>query len=615
MRSAPHEVPKPFPQRLLVAGLLALLVSACATTGSNPPPAPAQARGEPAAGGEATGQAASPTPGSPRAELPPVDLDGRMLFGIVSSEIALQRGELRYAYTELMRLARETRDPRLARRATEVALGSRALPQALDAAALWHEISPGDPEAETSHASMLLIAGRYDEARPLLEHQLAASANPAGLLDQLGRMLAKGKDPGAGLDLLEALAKKIPADPSTTFNTELVLARSARDAGKAERAAAHARAALALRPDSEAAAVGIANALADGEGPSAHEGRAEAISLLDGFLARHEDANDARLARARALVAESRIEQARAGFEELLRHKPDSPDAHFALGALALDAERYAEARPHFERYLELAASDPEREPDLAYLNLARVAEGEHRYEDALAWLHKVKSPGQAGNAREREAFVLAHLDRVDEGMRLLEAMPLAGDEDRTRVVLAQAQILRDAHRYQQSFDLLEGALKDHPDDTSLLYESAMSAERLDRIEIMEKRLRRVLALAPEAAHAYNALGYTLADRNIRLQEAYDLIRRALTLAPDDGFIVDSLGWVQFRLGRLDAARESLQRAYRLKADPDVAAHLGEVLWALGDRAAARELLLDASRRDGESDTLRETLGRLKIQP
>jgi len=180
---------------------------------------------------------------------------------------------------------------------------------------------------------------------------------------------------------------------------------------------------------------------------------------------------------------------------------------------------------------------------------------------------------------------------------------------------LAQGQLLRDAHRYQASFDLLEKSLQSVPEDTGLLYEAAMSAERLDRVDVMEEHLRHLLRLRPDYAHAYNALGYSLADRNIRLQEAYQLIDHALRLAPDDGFIVDSMGWVQFRMGNLVAARETLTRAFQLKADPDVAAHLGEVLWASGDHSGARELLLNARKRDGDSETLRETLRRLQIQP
>ena len=337
--------------------------------------------------------------------------------------------------------------------------------------------------------------------------------------------------------------------------------------------------------------------------------------MLQRFLMAHPAAADVRQVYARLLVGEGHLEEARQQFDELLRQNPKNLDPLFALGVLALEAERFIEARGYFERYLDALGSSPDRDLDLVYMNMARVAEGERRFPEALDWLHKVRGADQIEAAHERQAFILGRMNRAEEGLEILRQMPANTAEERTQNILAQGQLLRDAHRYEESFQLLDEALRASPDDTGLLYESAMSAERLDRIDLMEVRLRHLLRLRPDYAHAYNALGYSLADRNIRLQEAYQLINHALTLAPDDGFIVDSMGWVQYRLGNLKAAREALTRAFQLKADPDVAAHLGEVLWATGDHSGARELLLEAQKRDGESDTLRDTLQRLKIQP
>jgi tetratricopeptide (TPR) repeat protein len=468
-------------------------------------------------------------------------------------------------------------------------------------------------------ASLLVATGKLDEARPLVEHQIAISADPLAILDRLQRMLGHAPDPARGLAMVESLAARFLADPRRAFDANLVLSRAARDAGNAGRSLQYARAALDLRSESEssaeASALAVVQSLLDADGPAGKTGREVAVSFLARFVPRHDRAEEARLAYARLLVAVGRIDDARHQFEDLLRGAPDRPEALYALGVLALDGERNAEARSWFERYLAVAPADDAAQSELAWMAMGRVAEGEHHYDEALQWFRKVRSTARLPEAREREAFSLAHLGRIDEGMQVLASLPLEAGEDGTRVPIAQGQLLRDAHRYAESFDLLELALKAHPDDTGLLYESAMSAERLDRIGIMEERLRRVLALQPDAAHAWNALGFTLADRNIRLDEAYQFIDHALSLAPEDGYIIDSMGWVQFRLGRLDAARSSLQRAYRLKQDPDVAAHLGEVLWATGDHAAARDLLLDARRRDEHSEALRETLERLKIVP
>lgn len=603
------------------AALLVLLLAAGSGTGCASAPAAGTAAGNHAAPAAAEVPAVTALPADP---LPQVDLDGELLFRLIVGEIAAQRGEAGTAYAEFMTVARRTRDPRPAHRAVEIAINARALDQALEAADLWHTLAPHNAEADQTYASLLVANGHHEKAFPVLQRQIAAAPNPIEILDRLQRVLVHAPEPAQGAAILERLARPYFDAPATGFDAHLIVARAARGAGDNATAVAQARAALALRPDAELAVMSVAQLLVEGATKPAGEGgapdpgapaRAEALGMLARFVQGHPQAAEVRQMYARLLVGEGRLDEGRREFEELLRRDPGSPDPLFALGVLALEAERYDEARGYLERYLAALGPGAERDLDLVYLNMARVAEGQRRYDEALDWLRKVKGADQLDAARERQAFLLGRLNRVDEGLQLLRQLPLATPEQRTQSVLAQGQLLRDAHRYEDSFRLLEKALQDSPDDTSLLYESAMSAERLDRIDLMESRLRHLLRLRPDYAHAYNALGYSLADRNIRLPEAYQLIGRALALAPDDGFIVDSMGWVQYRMGNLPAARESLTRAFRLKADPDVAAHLGEVLWASGDHSRAREVLLNAQQRDGDSDTLRDTLQRLKIQP
>jgi tetratricopeptide (TPR) repeat protein len=605
---------------------LACLLGACATS---PRPLPGDAIGAPtlaAAAPSATVPAAAP--GSPDGG--ESALTSEMLFRLMFGEIAVQRGESASAYTAFMTVARESHDPRVARRAVEVALGARAMAQALEASALWHTLAPDDADAAQSYASLLVATGHFEQARPLLERQMASAPQPLELLDRLQRVLMRAPQPEQGYALLESLSRPYIEAPATAFDAHQILARGALAAGRPDEAVSQARTALALRPDAETAVVALAQLLADpgpkgdakaggdelaGTAPDSGANHREALAMLERFLALHPDAPDARNVYARLLVGDGRLDEARAQFEALLERSPQSADPLFALGVLALESERYDDARSYLERYIGRVGPEGEHDLDLVYLDMARVAEGQRHFDEALDWLHKVHGTEQVDVARERRAFVLAHMNRVEEGLELLRAMPGTTDAQRTQRALALGQLLRDARRYQESYDLLDKALQSSPDDTGLLYETAMSAERLDRIDVMEKRLRHLLELRPDYAHAYNALGYSLADRNIRLQEAYQLIDRALALSPGDGFIMDSMGWVQYRMGNLAAARESLQRAFRLKADPDVAAHLAEVLWASGERSAARELLLDAQKRDGDSDTLRDTLHRLKIKP
>jgi tetratricopeptide (TPR) repeat protein len=547
--------------------------------------------------------------------LPDVELTGPLLFEIVAAEVAAQRGEPSAAFTTLMKAARETGDPRLARRATEIALGARAAALALESAQLWRQLDGGSSEAEQTYASLLVANGRYDEARPLLRKQVAEDEDPMAVLERVQRLLARAPDQIKALALLDTLAEPYLKDRKRGFNVHLILAHGAHAAGQDARATEEARAALAMRPDSEQAAISAAQFMLEARPKAEAAGRADAIALLAGFLQRNPSAAEARLAYARLLIGDGRNDAARSQFEELLRRDPHSPDPLFALGVLSMQADLRPQAHEYFERYLKAIEDGADREPDPAYLNLARIAEDDQKYDEAFDWLHRVHSPEQVLTARIREAFLLAKLNRVDEALKILHETSTESADERTQVLLSQGQILRDAHRYQESYDLLSAALKATPDDPNLLYETAMSAERLDRLDVMETHLRHLVQLRPDYAHAYNALGYTFADRNIRLKEAYELIDKALQLAPDDGFILDSMGWVQFRMGNLTAARDYLKRAYKLKPEADVAAHLGEVMWLQGDRDAARNVWHEASQRESDNETLKETLQRLDVKP
>jgi tetratricopeptide (TPR) repeat protein len=577
------------------------LIVGCA---SHPPAQPPATTAEPAA--------EAPPASRP---LPEVDLTATLLFEILTAEVAVQRGEYNTAFATLMKAARETRDPRLARRATDVAFGARAIAQALESAQLWRELDSGSPEAEQTYTSLLVVNGHYTEAKPLLQKQIREEEDPLATLERVQRLLARAPDQPAALALLDSLAEPYLKDRKRAFNVHLILAHGAHAAGESARATDEARKALAMKPDSEQAAIAAAQFMLETKNKTEATGRNDAIALLSGFLQRNPSAAEARLAYARLLVGDGRNDAARAQFEELLRSDPRSPDPLFALGVLSLQADLRPQARQYFQEYLKAIEDGADREPDPAYLNLARVAEDDQKYDEAFDWLHRVHSPEQALTARIREAFLLAKINRLEDSLKVLREIHPESADDRLQITLSQGQILREAHRYQESYDLLAEALRATPDDPNLLYETAMSAERLDRLEVMETHLRHLVQLRPDYAHAYNALGYTFADRNIRLKEAYELIDKALQLAPDDGFILDSMGWVQYRLGNLSAARDYLGRAYRLKPEADVAAHLGEVMWLQGDREAARNVWREASRRESDNETLKETLQRLDVKP
>ena len=575
----------------------------------------------------AKGSAAGSGPAHAVAGTPPnVALTSSLLYRLIFAEIAAQRGEPEAAFAAMMESARDTRDPRLARRATEIAIDARDAGRALQGSALWHTLAPRDPGARQAYVSLLLANGRFRTVRPYLEQDLAQTPDPVAFLDQLQTVLAHAPDRKRGYALLDGLAQPYYHDPIRGFPVEVIAARAARAANDHAATEEHAQAALALRPDSALATILVAQIWLNGSAPpedgsrpdGADDGRSQAITTLSGFLVKHPESARVREAYARLLLGEGRLEEARAQFKELARMDPQNPEPLFALGALALEAERYGTAREYFRRYLAATGpTGPGRNKDLLYTDMSQVAEGEQRYGEALSWLHKVQGAKQRAVAAVSEALVLGRMGRIAEATRKLDAIPAPTPADQVQHLLARAELLRDAHHDQEAYQLLRHALKQYPGDPDLLYGAAMAAEQINRVDVMEKLLRRLMALHPDYAHAYNALGYTLADRNIRLHEAARLIDRALALAPDDGFIVDSKGWLQYRQGDLQAARATLLRAYRLKEDPDVAAHLGEVLWTLGDHQAARALLLQAQRRNTESDsaTLQDTLRRLHIKP
>jgi tetratricopeptide (TPR) repeat protein len=255
--------------------------------------------------------------------------------------------------------------------------------------------------------------------------------------------------------------------------------------------------------------------------------------------------------------------------------------------------------------------------PDLgstqAYLLLSQAAEQQKDYAGAEAWLAKVNSPQRALDVQARRASLLAKQGKLKEARELIRRTPEKTAEDSRAKLLAEAQLLRDAKQWSEANTVLASANQKFPDDADLLYEQSMMAEKLNRMDEMERLLRKVIELKPDHHHAYNALGYSLAERNQRLPEALGLIKKALDLAPGEPFITDSLGWVEYRMGNRDEALRLLQQAYKSRPDVEIGAHLGEVLWMSGQRDEARRVLRDARNKDNANDVLKETLARLRV--
>jgi tetratricopeptide (TPR) repeat protein len=531
-----------------------------------------------------------------------VPITGALLYQLMAAELAAQQGELGAAYSIYHKLTR-TRDPRLARRATELALQGRALAQSVEAAELWRQLAPTSKEPRQALALLYASSGRFDDAYALLATEMKDAANPAVELGRVQRQLVRSQDRAGAFGLLQRLAQPYLANA----DIHLVLAAGAQAAGMTD-APPKARAALALQPESRPQCW-----------RPCRSSRPRTAPPLSSCCARHwrgrTHRRNSRLAYARMLVADKQYPAARAQFEELLKAEPSNADLLYSLGLLSLQGNLLNEARTYFTRYLELVAnqSGEERDLDQVYLYLAQIAEDEKQYAEALKWLHRVEGGDEYVPARVREALVLAKMQRPEDARKLLRSVSTSSADERVQLLLAEAQVLRETRRYEEAFNLLTQALEKSPDNVALLYDTAMTAEKLGRIEAMERQLRRVIELRPDYAHAYNALGYTFADRSVRLPEALQLIEKAHQLAPDDAFILDSMGWVYYRMGDLANARKYLELAYESRPDAEVGIHLAEVLWTQGEQTRARVLLREAKAKEPSNELLKSTIARLRI--
>ncbi len=539
---------------------------------------------------------AAPAAPEPRANLPVLELTEPILYELLLAEIALQRDSAGLAAQTYADLARRTKDPRIARRAVEVANFARTPQFALEAARAWHEADPQSVQALQTLAGLLVGARRVDDAEPYLAKLLAAdgASSASGFL-QLGRLLAGNPDKAANLRVVRNLAAKHPDMPQA----HIAVAQAALAANDEATALAETRRAAKLQPGWEVAAIFEAQILQ-------RRSPQEASAALAAFLAKYPEAREARLAYARALVGERKFAEARAEFETLLAANPGNADVIYAVALLAAQLKDYPTAEKSLKRLLDMGF----RDPNGVRFTLGQIAEEQKQWQAAIDWYQSIQRGDQYLASRLRVAGVMAKQGRLAEARAYLQGVN-AG-EQRVQLLIAEAQLLREANQHREAFDLLGKALQAQPDQPELLYDHALTAEKLERFDVLEGNLRKLIQMRPDHAHAHNALGYSFADRNLRLPEARKLIERALELAPEDYFIVDSLGWVLYRQGDLKGAAAQLRRAYVGRPDGEIGAHLGEVLWMMGERAEAERIWDESLKNHPDNETLQKTVKRLR---
>ena len=548
-------------------------------------------------------------------QLPEVTLTSSLMYRILAAEIAAQRGSFLSAGKTMLDLAREVGDYRLARRALEFYLGGGNLPGALESARTWLRITPDDTEAATTEMALAAASGQTSGLATALRKQIDAAKDKNAGIAQAVHVLSRMPDKRSALSILSTAIAESTA--RNTLAAHLALADMASAAGDRERALEEARRALGVAPRSEEAAMRVFE-YGLGVDPAA------ALRDAAGFAAAHPQARRLRLMMVSHMTDLRQYDAAMNELQSMTKRAPEDFDLLFIQAQVAYRAKNLDQARGFLEQFITVqtqrqrgsaaGATDAPSALAEAYQLFAQIADEQGKLDEAVSLLAKIEDPSARYSARIKQAMIRARQNRVDEAIALIDSGSPQSDDERILGFSAGAQILRDADRLGDAIKRLNAADKALPDTIEIKYELAMLYERDNKMRDTERLLREVIAIDPGHAHAHNALGYSLADRNQRLPEALELITRALSLAPKDPFILDSMGWVKFRMGDNQAALEYLEQAYAKRPEADIAAHLAEVLWRLGRRDEAQKYLKEGAQREPKNPTLIDTAKRLGVR-
>jgi tetratricopeptide (TPR) repeat protein len=517
-----------------------------------------------------------------------------LLYEFLLSEIAGQRGNDALAVEGSTDLAKKTRDPRLAMRAAHLALQFGRTDKAVEALRVWRDADPSSLMARRMLASVLVRSGKLDEASEELVKLLKADeAHSAQNFIQIDQMLAGYPDKAAALKLLRELAQPYPRVAEAHWG----IAQLAQAAGDGELALNEVRQARHLRPKWDMAASLEALLLQKNE-PQ------KGLDVLRSYLSHYPDAREIRLQYARALLDQKQYKPAREEFQHMADENPDNPEMAYAIALISLQMNDLKSA----EKELQVALSKGKKDQDTVQYYLGQLSEAKKNPDEALAFYREVKGGEYWVVAQIRIAYLLSQRGQFSEARQLLQHAQGTDNQQRVQLVMAEAQLLRDANQFDEAYQVLNKALEKLPDHIDLIYDTAMMADKVGKQDVFEQLMRRLIKLKPDHAQAYNALGYGLLERNERIPEAMKLVEKALQLAPDDASIMDSVGWGYYRSGKLDESVKMLRRAYTSNANPEIAAHLGEVLWMRGDKAEAKKIWQDSLKENAGNEELQAVI-------
>lgn len=540
-------------------------------------------------------------------------LDAELFYQLLLGELNVRADEPNAGFALILDAARKTNDPTLYQRAVELAFQARSGEAALQAARAWKQAFPQSREANRYVLQILVALNRVPESvEPLkTEIALADPADRASIIGALGRAYSRAADKKQAATVVEQALGAYLNDKATGPAAWSAVGRLRLAASDSNGALEAARRGQALDPRAEGPAL-LALEMMDPKLPAAE---AVVRKYMEG-----QPLAELRMGYARALLDANRSAEALQQLQIVTRERPEFPEAWLAQGTLLVQDHQLAPAEAALKKYLELAGQqaageDRNRGTAQAYLSLAQIAEKRRDFAQAGAWLDRIENAQDLVQAQNRRASILARQGRLDDARKLIHALPERTPADARMKTLAEVQLLRDNKQYKAAYDLLAQAVAKDPADVDLLYDQAMVAEKMGDFALMEKLLRQLIAAKPDYHHAYNALGFSLAERNQRLPEAKQLIQKALEYAPGDPFITDSLAWAEFRMGNNTEALRLLQGAYKERPDPEIAAHIGEVLWVIGQREQAMTVWREGLLLNAENETLQETLKRLKVKP
>lgn len=520
---------------------------------------------------------------------------------LLMAEFSARSKEYAKASQYYYQAARQTRDPEIAKRALHVTFLAKDGEQALRVARLWTELAPRDPDARQAIVAALLQQKETDEALRQMDKLLALLPDlPDQRLHYLLRMISGNNDQEAALRMMQKIVDKRPGDPDVL----LLQARMFMAVKQFESAEQPLIQVLAREPGNPQAIRSYLHVLLQLERPE------DAQKLLRDTVNTFPKRREWRLLHAQLLMEQNQNEPARRQFRKLLAATPEDPELLMSLALLNLKMERWSEARTHLRKMVKLR-----QQTNTARYFLGQIAEEQKQWQQATNWYRQIDQGPHRFTAQARMVGILVDQKRYQQALRLIQEIPPHDQEEEFALMAMEAEIYFEMDQGEAGLAVFDRYLKEHPQEVEIWYQRGLFADRLDRLEEMERNFRQVLMIKPEHIEAKNALGYTLADRTNRLQEALELIQAALAEKPDAYHIQDSMGWVLYRLEQYDESLRYLRKAFEQTQDPEIAAHLGEVLWVTGEKAEALSVWRDSLREYPEHPKLREAIERFNVTP